>query len=403
MKKLLSLIVVLTLVCSMLCGCMAMVGDVKINKNGSGSGIIYFGYSKYFLELLAEENDLSEKELSVQLNQRDKRTINGIKYYGEEQKIEFATIDEFNEGIFEYTGTSSYLNRVKLMETEYGTLKLVVAFDKDADEVPEYSEDVEMTEEEFNEIINSFAFIFNLSFDKNVVKTYGPDVDGVEVNGKKLSMDIVKILKSMENSKEVFVFETVKDAEKSKDKILKFTDVVKNQWFYHPVMTVANGGLVQGKGNGIFDPEVTLTYAEFCQLLAKIQDMEYGEENGYWAAKAIKSCVDEGYINDLGEVNSAIYDVPITREAAIAAIARTQPLVNLFGEESVSDHEWIINKESIPDYDMISAEYQKDVLAAYRLNITTGKDANMTFDPKGTLTRAEVCQLLYNISCLVAL
>lgn len=398
MKKALLLLIVLSIVCSMLCGCMAMVGDVRINKDGSGSACIYVGYTKQAYEMLAEENEVPAGEVSKYLYQYDAKKINGIKYYGEEEKFEFANVDEFNQGIGNYIG--SYLNDVKLIKNEDDTLKLVVAFDKNADESPVYSEESDMTEEEFNDLINSFAFVFDLSFDKNIVKTSGPDVDGIETKDKKLHIDIVKIINSMDYPKEVFVFETLKDGEKAEDKILKFLDVSENQWFYHPVMTLASGGLVQGKGNGIFDPEGTLTYAEFCQLLAKTQGLEFGEENSYWAAKSIRSCIDMEYINNLGEVTPVNYDIPITREAAVAAIARTYPYAYFLGGES--DAEWTINKESIPDYDMISVEYQQIILAAYRLNITTGKDENMTFDPKGTLTRAEVCQLFYNIDIVVA-
>ena len=249
------------------------------------------------------------------------------------------------------------------------------------------------------EVFDNMVVFYDIEFPHNISKIYGDDIEGIEIDGNKLHIDMVKASMSVENT-QVLVFETLKDGEKAEDKVLNFSDVSENQWFYHSVMTLANGGLVQGKGNGVFDPEGTITYAEFCQILARVQGMEYGEENGYWATKAVKSCVDMGYINDLGEVTPANYDIPITREAAVAAIARTYPYASFLGGES--DAEWTINKESIPDYDMISAEYQQAVLAAYRLNITTGKDANMTFDPKATLTRAEVCQLFYNIDIVVA-
>ena len=51
----------------------------------------------------------------------------------------------------------------------------------------------------------------------------------------------------------------------------------------------------------------------------------------------------------------------------------------------------------IPDYNQISAEYRSNVLKAYNIGITGGVDSNRTFAPAANLTRAQVCQLFYNL------
>ena len=56
-----------------------------------------------------------------------------------------------------------------------------------------------------------------------------------------------------------------------------------------------------------------------------------------------------------------------------------------------------ISSSSIPDFDSISPVYQDDILNAYTYGITNGVDANKTFSPKSLLTRAQVCQLFYNM------
>ena len=386
MKKALSLLVVLALMCSLLCGCMLSTTNVEINADGSGVFKSFTGFTKEamveYLNYIGEDMDVNG------ISDMEEYEYNGTTYYGETETVEFNKVDDLSEVLAE---------DIKIVDNGDGCFKAIFQVtginEEDSAEIEElYGFPAE-------EVFDNVVAFYEIEFPHNISKIYGDDIEGIEIDGNKLHIDMVKASMGVENT-QLFVFETLKDGEKAEDKILKFLDVSENQWFYHPVMTLANGGLVQGKGNGVFDPEGTITYAEFCQILARTQGLEYGEENEYWAAKSIRSCIDMEYINNLGELTPANYDIPITREAAVAAIARTYPYASFLGGES--DTAWIINKESIPDYDMISVEYQQIILAAYRLNITTGKDENMTFDPKGTLTRAEVCQLFYNIDIVVA-
>jgi hypothetical protein len=56
----------------------------------------------------------------------------------------------------------------------------------------------------------------------------------------------------------------------------------------------------------------------------------------------------------------------------------------------------------IPDYESISAQYQSDILAAFNSGITTGVNSSRTFLPSNHLTRAQICQLLYNANWTTA-
>jgi hypothetical protein len=113
-------------------------------------------------------------------------------------------------------------------------------------------------------------------------------------------------------------------------------------------------------------------------------------ENGYWAYGSIKSCIQAGYIVDRGEITSANYDVAIPREAAVAAMYKGKQ-AELFLPTNT------LTATDIPDYDKISDVYKNDILNAYKYGITAGMDANRTFNPQGQLTRAQVCQLFYNL------
>ena len=78
-------------------------------------------------------------------------------------------------------------------------------------------------------------------------------------------------------------------------------------------------------------------------------------------------------------------------EAAVSAmyLASKSTIENsIFGEISLED---------IPDNADISEEYKENVVNAYNFGITKGNDDKLTFNPQGSLTRAQVCQLFYNL------
>lgn len=53
---------------------------------------------------------------------------------------------------------------------------------------------------------------------------------------------------------------------------------------------------------------------------------------------------------------------------------------------------------AIPDASEIAADYLDDIKVAYKVGLCSGSDAAGTFNPKANITRAEVCQLFYNIN-----
>ena len=174
-------------------------------------------------------------------------------------------------------------------------------------------------------------------------------------------------------------------------KVLKFSDVPESLWSYEAINTLAEGGLVSGVGDGRFSPERGMKISEFCQVLVNANGLESGaDESGYWAAKAIKSCIDKGYIYSHGEIKPEIYDEVITREEAIAAMQLASGRVAIEGKN--------ITIDNIPDGDQIDEKYKDLVLKAYNSGITTGVNEQLKFSPKNQLTRGQVCQLFYNVN-----
>lgn len=176
-----------------------------------------------------------------------------------------------------------------------------------------------------------------------------------------------------------------------------FSDVGPNDWFYKAVLALQGSGIVNGTGaneyHSYFVPNGTLTWEQMCQILAKASNLDTGYLNGYWAGKAIDSVILNGFINPLSDsLDPEVYSEIITREHAIAAVARAaeKVLPSVEMDESISESD-------IPDWDEIDKSEQADVLKAYQMGLTTGVDENRRFDPKGQMTRAQACQLLYNM------
>lgn len=97
---------------------------------------------------------------------------------------------------------------------------------------------------------------------------------------------------------------------KVNDTVSTFTDVPANQWYTGAVTWAAKNEIVEGRGNGIFDPHASVTREEMCTILdrylvasgrlakltktpATINDMDTVSD---WAKTAVEDCVKYGVI-----------------------------------------------------------------------------------------------------------
>lgn len=170
-----------------------------------------------------------------------------------------------------------------------------------------------------------------------------------------------------------------------------FTDVKTSDWFSPAVSAMADGGLVAGVGDNRFAPNSNMTVAAFSTIVCRAAGLSTDSgTSSYWGYGAVKQCLDAGYISNHGDIGSANYDKPISREEAIAGMTK---LDGVSGK--APDKTWTL--ADIPDGSDISANYQDAIVKAYNLGITTGMDPQGTFKPKNNLTRAQVAQLFYNV------
>ncbi|MBQ1935929.1 MAG: S-layer homology domain-containing protein [Clostridia bacterium] len=386
MKKLIALTLSLVLLCTLLTGCMGMVGEVTLNEDATGTIKVSLGYTEEGLELMSSAEGEGEP---ISTEGMTAFTYNGNTYYGEVQEAQFASLQELNEMLQSTeesageTGDDSDVT-IFVEQNKDGSFVLTVTVEAlSTESINDEPADPE-TEELMNRLLEQMTVAYEFTFPTAVTQIEGP-TQGVTIDKNLLILDTIAM--KTDTGKITCVFTNSKDA--VKPSVITFDDVDQPAWYYDAVMALAEGGLVAGMGNNLFAPEGSLTYAQFCQILARAKGLPTGAANDYWAYNAIESCLDAGYIQDRGPVTAENFDAVIPREAAVSAMY-------LAKKETLTVN-GIVTASDIPDYASVSDVYKENVLAAYNCGITSGMDELKTFNPQGTLTRAQVCQLFYNL------
>lgn len=401
--KMVSLVLVMSMLCMVLSGCMALDLGVTINKDGSGKMTGYMGLSKEMMDAINEWSgdeggfDIYEEEDMV------KRIYKGIEYWGEYDEMTFDSVADFNDNMSSLNdGDNLYgieTGSVKLDQDSNGYFTLTYVVTPQTANMTNIIEDSELdmgelTPVDYEAFAKSLYVNMSYTFPIAVKQVEGP-TDGITVQGNTVTM-VVTEMQTPTTGTMTYIFTTNPDGivEEPEIKYVEFNDVKPGTWYYEAVSAMAAGGIVNGMGNNMYMPNNTLTYAQFCQILANAKGMETGTDaNGWWAGKAIDSCVNAGFVNSLGENNATNYDVPISREVAIVGMYRASRDF-MFDVSPV----YSFTSSDIPDYSSISGQYQDEVLDAYNIGITTGMDDAHTFAPETSLTRAQICQLFFNLN-----
>lgn len=236
-----------------------------------------------------------------------------------------------------------------------------------------------------------------------------------------------------------------------------FTDVTPDKWYYEAVMAMADAGAVNGYGNGKFGPNDPVTYGQFFLIVMRLcwpesyvekQRTINGIDNQYACAMLDASCylqagpfsgaganymVKDGkfmpasywfnnrYEQELGKLPDKWKDVtpmtyintPVQRGQAMTYMAQLATNLNLLTSTKN------IKETDIPDWNVVAANdiealsgswetsmmafqigvpmlWKDWVLKAYQMGIVQGTTGNKC-DPTGTMTRAQFCQMLYNM------
>ena len=391
MKKTLLILLLVGVLCSFLTGCVAGIYEITINSDSTVDVYMQTGISENGLNSMAAASGekIDTKDMTL-------FTYNGKNYYGEVTNQKYNSLDEFNKSINESNQANVDTGLIKVAKNSDGNYVLTVEVTNDTADTTEIEANMDINGVEktvIDRLMNEMVMLFTFRMPENVVQTAGSK-KGITVSGNKVVIDFLKLDVPVEENKTIkYTFTTQKGAVQPPVQIStqKFTDVPESLWSYKAINKLADGGLVAGVGEGRFSPERGMKISEFCQVLVNATGLESGpDESGYWAAKAIKSCIDKGYIYSHGEINMENYDAVITREEAIAAMQLAS------GREPIAGKN--IQLSDIPDGTQISDRYKELVLQAYNSGITTGVNDQLKFSPQNKLTRGQVCQLFYNVN-----
>lgn len=210
-----------------------------------------------------------------------------------------------------------------------------------------------------------------------------------------------------------------------------FADVSPDAWYYEAVNNMAEAGILKGKGDGLFHPNDNITNAEVATIICRIgqsaseryrqigdpTNRRYDERvvnnPSHWAERAIEaakaSTNNDSTSTFFTNVDNA--NTPCKRYQVFGAIQRLA-YENQFPqywhyEFPWKDHpEWAIKKLNVTDEDRTNlmdvvldwndAGYLFDILDCWKLGIIHGDGTGHVY-PKSNITRAELCQILYNM------
>ena len=229
-----------------------------------------------------------------------------------------------------------------------------------------------------------------------------------------------------------------------------YTDVPSDMWCYDAVMTLTEGGLLNGYGNGKFSPNDNLTRAQvsiiFARLLGAEEIYGNGDLNGYESfndhATADRAFAAIWYAGRLSRVGGTVsltqYETSLVRNAggltnnisSDGRIATTwgaiydnwrasldggkDPSTYISSVDDLPDaaaiHQWIEEHWELMGKVLLIQE-SKDVIVkacedaicrAYNLGMIAGTDGQGTFNPYGTLTRGQLAAILWRAGWLEA-
>ena len=396
MRKGIIFLCVCCCLCSMvLAGCIGEDISIKINADGSGEVVVSYGITKEGIEILV--NNGADKKV---ISEYKPFNIDGITYYGKTDIFKYSNIEDLNSELNKnIMGDFGFAN-INVSRTEDGYFYLTLNVNKKYETYKDIMLSLypNLTDTVLTYLKTYSTFNLNFIMPGNVSYVGKPNYNAyITLKGCFINIDFIGMYDHIENNYTVdFVSTSHPD--------IYFTDISDNYWGRNPIYSLAYGGIVQGIGNNLFNPEGVITRGEFYTILARAVGLKTYEKDNYWAYGAIYSCgendliVNWSKLQNKDTLNKEEWDVPILREEAVSAI--------YLGYKFVGNHKksWVlkVRDTDIPDYSFIDKGYAENVLNAYKANIIHGVDENKTFNPKGQLKRVEICQMFYNIEWLNA-
>lgn len=173
-----------------------------------------------------------------------------------------------------------------------------------------------------------------------------------------------------------------------------FADI-QNHWAKHDIEVMAARQIAQGRGQDLFDPNATVSRAEFAALIARTLTLPTaGSESPFqdvpddaWFGDAVRSAYAAGLIQGTG---ASTFDpnAPVTREAMATMLLNAYAYAASIDLSSL----FITQEVKYEDEGNVSAWARTNVRLANALQLMVGSDG--LFHPQDEATRAEAISIL---------
>lgn len=169
-----------------------------------------------------------------------------------------------------------------------------------------------------------------------------------------------------------------------------FTDIGDVAWASEAISALSNLGIINGMGDGLFSPQLTVTREQFAKMIVGVMgynvdqaaSTNFSDANGAWYTPYIAAAVNNGIITGRDNGTFGVGE-NITRQDMAVIIYRA------LGLSDADIHEFT-DSAQISDYAVsaVSALYNMGIISGY----TDG-----SFAPKDNATRAEAAKMLYSV------
>jgi hypothetical protein len=191
--------------------------------------------------------------------------------------------------------------------------------------------------------------------------------------------------------------------------LAQFTDIEGTKWYASPIGYLVSQGILIGKSESIFDPENSITRAEFAMILAKAAGAdlskytakEFLDTNpGQWFAPAVAWAKETGVVSGYAKADGTLLFRPeanITRQDMAVMIHRYMEKIPSGSSTAV---EVTGNAIGFVDEARIAVYASKAVTAMQQVGIISGvanSDGTRSFLPQQTATRAEAAVMVYRL------
>ncbi len=175
---------------------------------------------------------------------------------------------------------------------------------------------------------------------------------------------------------------------------LPFQDLAGVQWAQESIIALYNRGIVNGKSEGVFDPESNVTRAEFVKMVVSMLNLtsDTGDQifndvaQTDWYYDVVRVSTACGIVKGYGNMFEP--EAAITREDAAVILARAAQYAGI----SLAQNSAAV----FTDADTIS-DYAVEAVGAMQANGVIMGMEDGSFQPQQYTTRAQACKMLYKL------